>query len=212
MAKAIWNETVIAESTDTQVIEGNHYFPPDSIKPEFFTKSDATTVCGWKGTANYYDLVVNDSVNPQAAWYYTDPKPEAAISRVTSRFGRALRSPIESNPRQITRDSGNSKSVASHWNQLVKNRQSAKSNATTIDSANREFVSISIERFVISVNKSSHHFPLRTAWSNRWMMQVPRVGTWLIRRGFLRHSFWVTIRSIRSLTLNSTFCSIRTTT
>ncbi len=78
MAKAIWNDTVIAESDDTQVVEGNQYFPPDSIKPEFFTKSSATTVCGWKGIANYYDVSVNDSVNPGAAWYYAEPKPEAA--------------------------------------------------------------------------------------------------------------------------------------
>ena len=78
MPKAIWNNVVLAESDDTQVIEGNHYFPPESLARQFFRDSEAHTVCGWKGTANYYDLVVEDQVNSQAAWYYPDPKPEAA--------------------------------------------------------------------------------------------------------------------------------------
>jgi uncharacterized protein (DUF427 family) len=77
MVKAIWNGTVIAESDDTQIVEGNHYFPPAAIKQDHFRISQATTVCGWKGTANYYDVVVGDEVNEQAAWYYSDPKPEA---------------------------------------------------------------------------------------------------------------------------------------
>lgn len=75
--KAIWKDTVIAESSDTEVVEGNHYFPADSIDKQYFKESDATTFCGWKGTANYYDVVVGDEVNAQAAWYYADPKPEA---------------------------------------------------------------------------------------------------------------------------------------
>lgn len=78
MAKAIWQDVVIAESENTEVVEGNVYFPKDSIKPEFFQQSDATTSCSWKGTANYFDVVVNEQVNAQAAWYYADPKPEAA--------------------------------------------------------------------------------------------------------------------------------------
>ena len=78
MPKAIWNGTVIAESAQTELVEGNHYFPPDAINREHFRESAATTVCGWKGTANYYDVVVDDAVNEQAAWYYGDPKPEAA--------------------------------------------------------------------------------------------------------------------------------------
>ena len=78
MAKAIWNETVIAESNETRIVDGNHYFPPDAIKREFFKANNTTTVCGWKGTANYYDVVVNDSMNAGAAWYYSEPKPEAA--------------------------------------------------------------------------------------------------------------------------------------
>ena len=78
MAKATWNDAIIAESDVTRVVEGNHYFPQDSIRQEYFRDSDAHTVCGWKGTASYYDVVVNDEVNEQAAWYYPDPKEEAA--------------------------------------------------------------------------------------------------------------------------------------
>lgn len=78
MVKAIWHEAVIAESDATEVVEGNHYFPADSVHRQYIRESEATTVCGWKGTANYYDVVVNEQVNPQAAWYYADPKPEAA--------------------------------------------------------------------------------------------------------------------------------------
>ncbi|OUT56439.1 hypothetical protein SV7mr_48420 [Stieleria bergensis] len=78
MAKAIWNNAVIAESDSTTMLEGNHYFPPESIKSEFFQNSDATTVCGCKGTASYYDVVVDGSVNAEAAWYYPTPKPEAS--------------------------------------------------------------------------------------------------------------------------------------
>ncbi len=78
MAQAIWNGKVIAESDQTESVEGNTYFPPDSIHQAFFRSSDATTVCGWKGTANYYDIVVDDQVNKQAAWYYAEPRPAAA--------------------------------------------------------------------------------------------------------------------------------------
>jgi uncharacterized protein (DUF427 family) len=78
MAKAVWKNTVIAESDATEVVEGNHYFPPEAINKEFFRDCAATSVCGWKGTANYYDVVVEDDVNEQAAWCYADPKPEAA--------------------------------------------------------------------------------------------------------------------------------------
>ena len=78
MVKAIWQGTVIAQSDDTEVVDGNHYFPADSVNRQFIRESDATTVCGWKGTANYYDVVVNGQVNPQAAWYYAEPKPQAA--------------------------------------------------------------------------------------------------------------------------------------
>jgi uncharacterized protein (DUF427 family) len=77
MAKATWRGATLAESDATVVVEGNHYFPPDSICRDRFRESDAHTVCGWKGTASYYDVVVDDEVNAQAAWYYPDPKPEA---------------------------------------------------------------------------------------------------------------------------------------
>jgi uncharacterized protein (DUF427 family) len=75
--KAIWNGVVIAESDKTIVVEGNHYFPPDSLHKEFFKPSNTTTVCGWKGTANYYTLEVNGKQNVDAAWYYASPKEAA---------------------------------------------------------------------------------------------------------------------------------------
>ena len=75
--KAKWNGAVLAESDDTVIVEGNHYFPAESIKTEYFQPSETHTVCGWKGTASYYDLVVNGEANPDAAWYYPEVKPEA---------------------------------------------------------------------------------------------------------------------------------------
>jgi len=76
--RAIWKVTVIAESTDTVVVEGNHYFPETSLKREFVTFSNHKTTCPWKGQASYYSLIVNGEMNPDAVWYYADPKPEAA--------------------------------------------------------------------------------------------------------------------------------------
>jgi uncharacterized protein (DUF427 family) len=76
--KAIWNNTIIAESPDTVVVEGNHYFPESSLKREFIAFSNHKTSCAWKGQASYYSLNVNGEVNPDAVWYYADPKPEAA--------------------------------------------------------------------------------------------------------------------------------------
>ncbi|MGQ9550254.1 MAG: DUF427 domain-containing protein [Roseiflexus sp.] len=77
MARAIWNGTVIAESNATIVVEGNHYFPPESVKREYLRESDTHTACSWKGIASYYDVVVNDTVNRDAAWYYPEPKEGA---------------------------------------------------------------------------------------------------------------------------------------
>lgn len=77
MPKATWNGTVIAESDDTVVVDGNHYFPPESINKDYFRESDKTTVCGWKGTANYYSIEVDGKVNQDGAWYYADPLPAA---------------------------------------------------------------------------------------------------------------------------------------
>ena len=75
--KAIWNGAVIAESDRTEVVEGNHYFPPEAVKKEFFRPSETHTVCGWKGTASYYDVVVDGEVNRDAAWYYPEAKEAA---------------------------------------------------------------------------------------------------------------------------------------
>ena len=72
--KAIWNDKIIAESDDTVVIEGNHYFPPESVNKEFIKESETHSVCPWKGTANYYTIVVDGQENADAAWYY----PEAS--------------------------------------------------------------------------------------------------------------------------------------
>jgi len=76
-AKAIWNGSVLAESSDCVVLEGNHYFPKDSVRREFLHPSDHHTVCPWKGQASYYDVVVDGKVNSAAAWYYPAPKEAA---------------------------------------------------------------------------------------------------------------------------------------
>ena len=78
MAKAIWNGTVIAESDDCVTVEGNKYFPRDAINEEFFVPSSASSVCPWKGTASYFDIVVDGETNAGAAWYYPHPKDAAA--------------------------------------------------------------------------------------------------------------------------------------
>jgi uncharacterized protein (DUF427 family) len=75
--KAMWNEAVLAQSDKTIVVEGNHYFPPDTINKEYFQDSNTHTICGWKGEASYYDIVVNGQVNKDAAWYYPSTKPAA---------------------------------------------------------------------------------------------------------------------------------------
>ncbi|MYE25256.1 MAG: DUF427 domain-containing protein [Gammaproteobacteria bacterium] len=76
--KATWNGTTIAESDDTVVVEGNHYFPRSSVADEFLTTSDTETFCPWKGTASYYNVVVDGETNADAAWYYPAPKDAAA--------------------------------------------------------------------------------------------------------------------------------------
>ncbi len=77
MARATWNGAVLAESDATIVVEGNHYFPPTAIHREYFKPSDTHTECGWKGMASYYTLNVNGQENPDAAWYYPEPKSAA---------------------------------------------------------------------------------------------------------------------------------------
>ena len=81
--KATWNGTTIAESNDTVVVEGNHYFPADSVTAEL-TESSHTSVCPWKGTASYYDITVDGQTNAQAAWYY--PEPKDAAKEITGRL------------------------------------------------------------------------------------------------------------------------------
>jgi uncharacterized protein (DUF427 family) len=76
--KASWHGTKLAESDDTVVVEGNHYFPASSINREYFTESDTHTICPWKGEASYYDISVDGEVNKDAAWFYPDPKESAA--------------------------------------------------------------------------------------------------------------------------------------
>jgi uncharacterized protein (DUF427 family) len=78
MARAIWNGTVIAEGDDFEIVEGNVYFAPEAVHREHLQASETTTECGWKGTANYYSVVVGGAVNPDAAWYYRAPKAAAA--------------------------------------------------------------------------------------------------------------------------------------
>jgi uncharacterized protein (DUF427 family) len=90
MARAIWNDTVIAESTDTVMVEGNHYFPPSAVLPEHLRANSDTSVCPWKGTASYYDVVVGDDVNPGAAWYYPQPQDAAANIKDHVAFWRGV--------------------------------------------------------------------------------------------------------------------------
>jgi len=76
--RAVFNDTVLAESDDTVVVEGNHYFPRESIAEEHFAASEKTTWCPWKGTASYYSVKAGGEASADAAWYYPDPKEKAA--------------------------------------------------------------------------------------------------------------------------------------
>lgn len=82
--RAIWNNEVIAESSDTVVVEGNHYFPADSVKKEVLSESSHHTTCPWKGLASYYNLEVSGETNTNAAWYY--PEPKDAAKHITGRL------------------------------------------------------------------------------------------------------------------------------
>lgn len=84
MPKAIWNGAVLAESHSCEVVEGNQYFPRDSVNMDLLRAGEKHTQCGWKGTASYYDVVVGDRVNPDAAWYY--PEPMAGAEQVGNRI------------------------------------------------------------------------------------------------------------------------------
>ncbi len=81
--KAIWNNTIIAESNDTVIVENNHYFPISSLRREYVIDSDYKTTCPWKGLASYYAVVVDGQINENAAWYY--PQPKAGAEAVTNR-------------------------------------------------------------------------------------------------------------------------------
>jgi len=89
--RATWKGAVLAESDETVVVEGNHYFPADSIKREHFRESDTHTVCPWKGTASYKDVVVDGKTSDGGAWYYPDPKPAAADIRGRVAFWRGVK-------------------------------------------------------------------------------------------------------------------------
>jgi uncharacterized protein (DUF427 family) len=88
--KATWKGVVVAESADTVVVEGNHYFPESALKREHFKPSSHTSVCPWKGTAGYYDVVVGSDVNPNAAWYYAEPSEEAKKIRGRVAFWKGV--------------------------------------------------------------------------------------------------------------------------
>lgn len=90
MAKAIWNDVVLAESETFETVEGNIYFPPDSLNSEYFSESATTTGCPWKGVATYYTLRVNGKENGDAAWYYPDPKTAAENIRDHVAFWRGV--------------------------------------------------------------------------------------------------------------------------
>lgn len=90
MPRAIWNGTVIADSDTVEDFDGNLYFPAASLVREHFEDSATTSVCGWKGTANYYTVAVGGERNPDAAWVYRDPKPQAAVIKDHVAFWRGV--------------------------------------------------------------------------------------------------------------------------
>ncbi len=91
MMRALWNGEVIAEAPQTIQVEGNHYFPADSVRRGFFEDSSTTTVCSWKGVANYYTVKVGGKANSDAAWYYANPKSAAGEIKDYVAFWRGVR-------------------------------------------------------------------------------------------------------------------------
>lgn len=89
--KATWNNVDLAESEQTVVVEGNHYFPPEAINKEYFQESSTHSTCPWKGEASYYNVVVNGQVNKDAAWYYPEPKAAAAEIKNHVAFWRGVK-------------------------------------------------------------------------------------------------------------------------
>ncbi|MBF2078592.1 MAG: DUF427 domain-containing protein [Synechococcales cyanobacterium T60_A2020_003] len=90
MPKAMWNGAVLAESDRCEVVEGNHYFPPESLNMEYFKPSDTHTTCGWKGVASYYTVEVDGKANKDAAWYYPEPKDAAKAIKGYVAFWRGV--------------------------------------------------------------------------------------------------------------------------
>ena len=88
--KAVWNDTIVADSDATRVVEGNHYFPPDSVHRKYFTDSQTSTHCPWKGDASYYSLEIDGTKNEDAAWYYPTPKDAAAEIKDYVAFWRGV--------------------------------------------------------------------------------------------------------------------------
>ena len=89
--KATWNDTVVAESNDTVVVDGNHYFPEASLDKRYVSFSNHKTTCAWKGQASYYSLLVKGEMNIDAVWYYPDPKPEAEMIRGRVAFWKGVK-------------------------------------------------------------------------------------------------------------------------
>jgi len=89
--KATWNNTLIAESKDTVMVEGNHYFPESSLKREYVTFSNHKTTCAWKGECSYLSLMVNGELNTDAVWFYPNPKPEAEMVRGRVAFWKGVK-------------------------------------------------------------------------------------------------------------------------
>ena len=88
--KAIWNNVKLAESDKTIVVEGNHYFPPDSVRKQYFEESATHTTCPWKGVASYFDIVVEGQTNADAAWYYPEPKEAASEIKNYAAFWKGV--------------------------------------------------------------------------------------------------------------------------
>ena len=88
--RATWNGVTLAESDDTVVVEGNHYFPPESLAREHLVPSEKTTICPWKGTASYFDVQAGGETNPDAAWFYAEPKSAAAEIKDRVAFWRGV--------------------------------------------------------------------------------------------------------------------------
>jgi uncharacterized protein (DUF427 family) len=91
LMKATWEDTIIADSYKTVVVEGNHYFPPETIKKEYLRASDTHSTCPWKGLASYYHVQVGDKVNQDAAWYYPEPKEAAGSIKNHVAFWRGVK-------------------------------------------------------------------------------------------------------------------------